>query len=70
MEVIKKRFNYNGSGYYGYLTHKWIELDSNGKGMDGEEPARKAIEVAALEGAQVRLACKQYVYSMLDMLKA
>lgn len=50
MEVIKKRFNYNGSGYYGYLIYKWIELDLNGKGMDGEEFVRKVIEVVVLEG--------------------
>lgn len=45
MEVTTQRGStLNGSDYYAYLTHKWIELDSDGKGTSGGVPAMNAIE--------------------------
>lgn len=64
-----EKFNY-GNDYYAYLTHKVIELDLDCKCTNEGVPAMNAIElVAILEGAQIRLACIQYVYSILDRLK-
>lgn len=48
---------YNVSGYYGYLTYKWIELDSDSKDKNEEISSMNATEVAALKGTQNRLAC-------------
>lgn len=56
MEITTEGFNYNDSGY-GYLTHKWIKLDSDGKGKNERVSVMNSIEVAALEGAQIRLVC-------------
>ena len=50
-------------------SHKQVEPDSDGKGKNEGVFAMSAIESSALEGAQVRLICIQYVSSMLDMLK-
>lgn len=50
--------------------HKRIELDLDGKDKnEGVSAMNTTEEFTALEGAQIRLTCIQYVYSILDMLK-
>lgn len=49
---------------------KRIELDLDGKDKnEGVSAMNTREEFTALEGAQIRLTCIQYVCSMLDMLK-
>lgn len=55
MANARERFNYNGTGYYGYLTRKGIELVSDGKGRNTGATVVNAIEVAALEDSQISL---------------
>lgn len=53
MAISRERFNYNGSGYCGYLTCRGLELDSDGKGRNTGATVMDAIEVAALEESQI-----------------